>query len=50
MKEIAKGLISYDSEEINQIKGMKSKDIEKVLGYKYSDEIINRDNMVTIKD
>ena len=50
MKEIAKGLISYDSEEINQIKGMKSKDIEKVLGYKYSDEIMNRDNMVTIKD
>ena len=50
MKEIAKGLISYDSEEIDQIKGMKSKDIEKVLGYKYSDEIMNRDNMVTIKD
>tara|TARA_Y100000817_G_scaffold20889_3_gene15211 strand:+ start:5301 stop:6446 length:1146 start_codon:yes stop_codon:yes gene_type:complete len=49
-KEIAKGLISYDSKEINQIKGMKSKDIEKILGYKYSDEVINRDNMVIVKD
>ena len=29
---------------------MKSKDIEKILGYKYSDEVINRDNMVIVKD
>jgi glutamate 5-kinase len=45
---IARGLISYSSDEINQIKGRKSSEIEKILGYKYSDEIINRDNMVLI--
>ena len=33
-------------DEINLIKGMKSSEIERILGYKYSDEIINRDNMV----
>tara|TARA_Y100000994_G_scaffold183762_1_gene152551 strand:- start:110 stop:1231 length:1122 start_codon:yes stop_codon:yes gene_type:complete len=43
---IARGLISYNSDEINLIKGMKSSEIERILGYKYSDEIINRDNMV----
>ncbi|NSW88688.1 glutamate 5-kinase [bacterium] len=45
---IARGLISYSSDEINLIKGKKSSEIEKILGYKYSDEIINRDNMVLI--
>ena len=45
---IARGLISYNSDEINLIKGKKSSEIQKILGYKYSDEIINRDNMVLI--
>lgn len=45
---IARGLISYSSDEIDLIKGKKSSEIEKILGYKYSDEVINRDNMVLI--
>lgn len=43
---IAKGLTNYSSEEIEKIKGRKTSEIEKTLGFKYSDEVIHRDNMV----
>ncbi len=45
---IAKGISNYSSSEIDRIKGIKSIDIEKRLGYKYTEEIIHRDNMVII--
>ncbi|HIC76376.1 MAG TPA: glutamate 5-kinase [Candidatus Dadabacteria bacterium] len=48
-KPIAKGLISYSAKEVDLVKGKKSTEIEKILGYKYSDEIINRDNMVILQ-
>ncbi|MCS7215278.1 MAG: glutamate 5-kinase [Thermodesulfovibrio sp.] len=47
-ERIAKGLVNYSSCEIKLIKGKKSSEIEKILGYKYSDEIIHRDNLVII--
>ncbi len=46
--EIARGLVSYGSSEIDRVKGKKTSDLEKILGYKYSDEIINRDDMVVV--
>lgn len=46
---IAKGLINYSSPEINRIKGRKTSEIEKILGYKYSDEAIHRDNLVLLE-
>lgn len=45
---IAKGLTNYSFSEIQKILGKKSAEIEKILGYKYSDEIIHRDNLVLI--
>lgn len=48
-KRIAKGLINYSSHEINRIKGRKTSEIEKILGYKYSDEAIHRDNLVLLE-
>jgi glutamate 5-kinase len=45
---IAKGLTNYSSLEIEKIKGKKTSEIEKVLGYKYSDEAIHRDNLVLL--
>jgi glutamate 5-kinase len=45
---IARGITNYSSSDINKIKGLKSIDIEKKLGYKYTEEIIHRDNMVII--
>lgn len=47
-RRIAKGIANYSSSEIEKIKGRKTSDIEKVLGYRYSDEVIHRDNLVLI--
>ncbi len=47
-KKIAKGLTNYSSEDLNSIKGKKTSEIEKLLGYKYSDEVIHRDNLVVV--
>ena len=48
-ENIAKGLISYSSTDLNKIIGKKSSQIESILGYKYSDEIIHRDNLIIEK-
>lgn len=45
---IARGITNYSSSDVEKIKGLKSADIEKKLGYKYTEEIIHRDNMVVI--
>ena len=45
---IAKGLMNYSSSEIDRIKGRRTTEIEKILGYKYSDEAIHRDNLVLL--
>jgi len=47
-KEFAKGITNYSSSELNKIKGRNTKDIEKILGYKYYDEVIHRDNLVIL--
>ena len=47
-QEFAKGLTNYDSSEINKIKGLKTSEVESRLGYKYSDEIVHRDDLVCV--
>lgn len=47
-RKVAKGLTNYSSQELKKIKGRKTSEIEKILGYKYSDEAIHRDNMVVV--
>jgi len=44
--EIARGLTNYDSEQLVQIKGLKTSQIAKTLGDKLYDEVIHRDNMM----
>jgi len=46
--QLARGLSSFSSEEINKIKGKQSKDIEKILGYLSKTEIIHKDDMVLL--
>jgi len=46
--EVARGLTSYSSNEIRKIVGAKTSHIERILGYKYSDEVIHRDDLVVI--
>lgn len=45
-KEFARGVANYSSMEIEKIKGIKTTEIEKTLGYKYYDEVVHRDNLV----
>ncbi len=45
---IAKGIVNYSSQDTDRIKGKRTAEIEKVLGYKYSDEVIHRDNLVLL--
>jgi glutamate 5-kinase len=44
--EIATGVINYSLTELLRIMGHKSSDIETILGYKYADEVVHRDNLV----
>ena len=45
-KEIAVGMVNYHSTDIKKIMGVKSVDIESILGFKHDDEVIHRDNLV----
>jgi glutamate 5-kinase len=47
-RHLARGLASFNSEEINKIKGKHSKEIEKILGYLSKSEIIHKDDMVML--
>jgi glutamate 5-kinase len=47
-QEFARGLVNYDAGELRRIRGAKTKDIEKTLGYKGVDEVIHRDNLVIL--
>lgn len=47
-KEFARGLVNYSAPELEKIKGLRSDQIESTLGYKYSDEVIHRDDLVVL--
>lgn len=47
-EEFARGLTAYSHKEIDLILGHKSGEIEDILGYRYGDEIIHRDNLVVL--
>ncbi len=45
-REVAVGLVNYNSDELNRIAGVRTSQIESLLGYKHDDEVIHRDNLV----
>ena len=45
-REFAKGVTNYSSPELLRIMGRKTGEIETILGYKYGDEVVHRDNLV----
>ncbi len=47
-KEIGRGLSNYTLDELRKIQGHHTKDIEALLGYKYYDEVVHRDNLVLL--
>lgn len=49
-EEFARGITNYTQQEIIQIRGHNSAEITRILGYKYSDEIVHRDNLVFARE
>ncbi|MBR2068323.1 MAG: glutamate 5-kinase [Candidatus Gastranaerophilales bacterium] len=46
--EFARGIANYSSDEIQKIKGAHSNKIEEILGYKYDDDVVIKDNLVLV--
>jgi glutamate 5-kinase len=46
--EFARGLVNYSSSDLERIKGARTSQIEKILGYKMSDEVIHRDDLALL--
>ncbi len=44
--ELGRGFTNYGNQQLNKIRGKKSTDIQMVLGYKFTDEAVHRDNLV----
>jgi glutamate 5-kinase len=47
-EEVARGLVNYGSADVAKIMGAHTREIEKRLGYKGSDEVIHRDDLVVV--
>lgn len=48
-REIARGIVNYNSEDCRKIKGAQSDDIVKILGHKNYDALIGRDNITILE-
>jgi glutamate 5-kinase len=48
--EIARGKVRYSSQDVFKIAGVKSNEIYDKLGYKYSDEVIHKDDLIVTVD
>ncbi len=46
--EIGRGLTNYSSHELAELKGVKTSDITKILGYKTYNEVVHRNNMTIV--
>lgn len=49
-KEFARGLTNYHHQELEKIKGCKTANIEKALGYKVYNEVIHRNDLVILAE
>ncbi len=47
---LARGLTNYPAGDASRIMGKKAAQIEGILGYKYADEVVHRDNLVLLED
>jgi glutamate 5-kinase len=48
-RPFARGLAGYAADEMRRIAGLKTSEIERVLGYKYLDEIVHRNDLVLLE-
>ncbi len=47
-REIARGLVNYSSDDLARIKGLRSSEIESMLGANALDEVVHRNNLVVL--
>ncbi|WP_459837628.1 glutamate 5-kinase [Halanaerobaculum tunisiense] len=47
-EKIARGLVNYSQQEVEQIQGLQSSQIKSELGYQAYDEVVHRDNLVVL--
>jgi glutamate 5-kinase len=47
-RAFARGLVNYKSVDVERIKGAQTHQIERILGYKVSDEVIHRDDLALL--
>jgi len=47
-REFARGLINYAAEDAEKIRGVQTREIDGLLGYKGSDELVHRDDLVVV--
>ena len=45
---IAYGIVNYDAPDVDRIIGVQSDRVSELLGYTFGDEVIHRNNMVTL--
>ncbi len=45
---VARGLVQYNAAELGRIKGRHSRDIESVLGFRYGESVLHRDDLVML--
>jgi len=48
-RELARGLSAYSSEDAERIRGRRSSDIARILGFRGRDEVIHRDDLVVTR-
>jgi len=48
-EEVARGLINYGTEDAQRLLGRASADIEAILGFGGEEELIHRDNLITVR-
>jgi glutamate 5-kinase len=46
--EFARGLVNYSAADLQRIKGARTSQIERILGYKVSDEVVHRDDLALL--
>jgi glutamate 5-kinase len=45
-RELARGIAKYSAAELERVKGLRSEEARRELGYSVRDEVVHRDNMV----
>jgi glutamate 5-kinase len=49
-REVAKGMARLSSEELEKVKGLRTAEVPKVLGYAVPEEVVHRDDLVRVEE